>query len=149
MFSETCKKWLCKDSRFFFFRLAAGVPFFLHGWMKLGSMDMTVGFFATLGLPAFVAWLVALLELVGGLSLILGYGTKWAAKLLAIDMFFAIVLLKSRAAILGGHEIETVLFLLSLGLAFAGHGGCCGADGKKDGEACSCREGACEMHGKK
>ena len=68
----------------------------MHGWQKLGGLDFsgmaqTVGFFASLGLPAVVAWLVALGELGGGILLVLGLFTRVAASWLTLIMIGAIV----------------------------------------------------------
>jgi uncharacterized membrane protein YphA (DoxX/SURF4 family) len=61
----------------FMIRLVAGVIFIYHGISKLSDMPSTVGFFASLGLGAFFAWLVALVELLGGVSLILGLWSRF------------------------------------------------------------------------
>ena len=79
-------------------RLAIGAVFVAHGAQKLfgvwggGGLAGTAGFFTQLGLtPAYpLAILVALVELAGGLMLILGALTLFAALALAINMAVAI-----------------------------------------------------------
>lgn len=59
-------------------RLTSGVAFLAHGWMKVSVFTIpgTVGFFESLGLPGFFAYLTILAELGGGLALILGVGVR-------------------------------------------------------------------------
>lgn len=77
-------------------RLALGVVMTAHGIGKLqdGPAQAWGGFFDTLGIPApaAAAWLVTVVELVGGLLLLVGLLTRVAALLLAIDMLGAILL---------------------------------------------------------
>lgn len=77
-------------------RLALGVVMTAHGIGKLqdGPAQAWGGFFDTLGIPApaAAAWLVTVVELAGGLLLLVGLLTRVAALLLAIDMLGAILL---------------------------------------------------------
>ncbi len=104
-------------------RLALAVVFLFHGWQKWSNMDATVGFFGTLGLAPFLAYLVATVELLGGLAMLLGYWTKWAGYLLAIDMFFAIILVTGKMGY-PGYQLELTLLLTALGVALLGPGVC-------------------------
>lgn len=67
-------------------RLAIAAIFVHGGWSKLGSLDATAGYIASKGLPAaeLGAIFAASLELVGGLAVALGLGTRWAALALAL-----------------------------------------------------------------
>jgi putative oxidoreductase len=60
--------------------------FIISGWHKLIHYSGTSGYFASLGLPmpAVVAPLVILIELGGGLALLLGFKTRWVAAILAL-----------------------------------------------------------------
>ncbi|MGE0211182.1 MAG: DoxX family protein [Parvibaculaceae bacterium] len=62
-------------------RLTLGVALLAHGLMKIlvFTLPGTVGFFQSLGLPGFLAYLVVLVEVVAGLALILGFKTRIAA----------------------------------------------------------------------
>ena len=107
----------------FFLRLVTGVIFISHGAMKLGSIAMMTGFFASLGLWPAAAWVwfIALLEVLGGAALILGVATRFFGALLAINMFVAIFLTgigRGWAA----HEFELLLAASSLAIALAGSG---------------------------
>ncbi|MEZ5912472.1 MAG: DoxX family protein [Paracoccaceae bacterium] len=59
-------------------RVASGTLFVAHGWLKVSVFTIagTVGFFESLGLPGALAYLTIVAELVGGLALILGIGTR-------------------------------------------------------------------------
>jgi putative oxidoreductase len=72
-------------------RLYWGWQFAQTGWGKLHNIQHVIGFFTSLGIPApaLNAWFVSGLELVGGILLIVGLGSRLTALLLAIDMFVA------------------------------------------------------------
>ena len=67
-------------------RFAVAAIFVYGGWGKLNGLDGTAAYIASKGLPAaeLGALFAALLELVGGLAIALGIGTRWAALALAI-----------------------------------------------------------------
>jgi len=62
----------------FLLRVASGVLFLAHGLTKVFVFTIpgTVGFFESLGFPAIVAYFTIFAELLGGISLILGVGTR-------------------------------------------------------------------------
>jgi putative oxidoreductase len=72
-------------------RLYWGWQFFLSGKGKLTSLDKVSGFFQTLHIPFphLNAVVVAISEGGGGLLLMLGFGTRAVAALLAFDMIVA------------------------------------------------------------
>jgi putative oxidoreductase len=59
-------------------RATSGALFLAHGLMKVFVFTLpgTVGFFESLGLPGFLAYLTILAEVGGGLALILGVATR-------------------------------------------------------------------------
>ncbi|MEL6871490.1 MAG: DoxX family protein [Pseudomonadota bacterium] len=65
-------------------RVSLGVMTLAHGLLKLFVFTVpgTVAFFASLGLPAIAAYAVITLEIGGGLLLIAGLGTRFAAAAL-------------------------------------------------------------------
>lgn len=67
-------------------RILISVIFITSGYAKLTSIGGTAGYFGGLGLPApmVTAWVVALLEFVGGLAILVGFKTRIAALLLAL-----------------------------------------------------------------
>ncbi|MEK7108325.1 MAG: DoxX family protein [Patescibacteria group bacterium] len=79
-------------------RIVVGVVFLYHGWAKLQDMAATVSFFDSMGifLPAFFAWVVALVETIGGILLILGVHVRSIAPLLFINMIVALLVVHTR-----------------------------------------------------
>jgi len=109
----------------FLIRLALGIVFIAHGWSKFGNMDQTIGFFGSLGLPSVVAYLVAIVELLGGIAMIVGFYTTTFGFLLSIVMVGAIFLVKigkMDAGLIGGYELELTLLAASLAVALVGAG---------------------------
>ncbi len=162
-----------RDLGILLIRLAVGGAFIFHGLQKFQNMDGTIGFFSTLGLAPFFAYLVAGVETVGGIALVLGVVSSVAAVLLAIIMIVAIILVKwgmAKQMGFGAMEIDVVLLGATLGLSMIGAGkyalmrGCCsgntcgsdcagctdckvGADGKTTCDGCgSCSSGGCTNH---
>ncbi|MCW8133831.1 MAG: DoxX family protein, partial [Planctomycetota bacterium] len=74
-------------------RLALGYAFYQTGSGKWAHIDNTVEFFAGLGIPAPAAnaYFVATLELVGGIALILGLGTRLFSLALSSTMVVAMM----------------------------------------------------------
>ena len=104
-----------------FIRVAIGIVFIMHGWMKMNNAGMIEAMFIGFGLPAWTATFVTYLELVGGVALILGVLTRLVGLLLGIEMLVAIYL----TGIGSGyqpHELEILLMLISFGIAFSGSG---------------------------
>lgn len=62
-------------------RVTSGVLFVAHGLMKVFVFTIpgTVGYFESLGLPGFLAYLTIAVEVLGGLALILGVATRAVA----------------------------------------------------------------------
>jgi putative oxidoreductase len=72
-------------------RLYWGFQFAQTGWGKLRHIEKIAGFFASLNIPfpAFSAHFISGLELIGGILLILGLGSRIIGFLLAGNMFVA------------------------------------------------------------
>ena len=104
-------------------RLVLGATFLIHGAAKFqGGIENTVGFFESLGLPGFSAYIVALIELVGGLAMLLGVGTRVVSVLFAIVLAVAVVKVKLAGGFLGngqmaGFELDLALLAISIFLA--------------------------------
>src|ERR1700732_1127049 len=75
-------------------RVSLGVMFLAHVALKIFVFTVPgfVGYFASLGLPAIVAYGTIALELLGGIALILGIYVSWVALPLAIEVLGTIVL---------------------------------------------------------
>lgn len=66
----------------FLLRVALGVMFLAHSlWLKLAVFTLpgTAQFFDSIGLPGVLAYVVFLMEALGGVALILGIGVRWVA----------------------------------------------------------------------
>ncbi|WP_445506543.1 DoxX family protein [Niallia sp. 03190] len=100
-------------------RFVLGIIFFMHGLAKIqNGMENTAGFFTSLGLPGFSAYLVAGIELIGGVLIIIGLGTRIIAVLFAAIMVGAILMVNRSNGFVGGYEFELSLLAMSLFLAF-------------------------------
>jgi putative oxidoreductase len=107
-------------------RVVLGLIFAVHGAQKVFvfGLDGTAGFMAKVGvpLPMVAALVVMAVELVGGLALILGLGTRVAAALIAIDMVVAMLLVSLKRSFMGGYEFELMLLAAAASLALLGGG---------------------------
>jgi putative oxidoreductase len=101
-------------------RLALALIFFSHGYPKLahqgGGMQ---GFFVQHGLPGYFVYISGVLEVFGGLLLVLGLFTRGAALLLAIEMAVAIWKVHSSGSYLAVHNYEFPLAMLAACFALA------------------------------
>ncbi|WP_134682730.1 DoxX family protein [Brevibacillus migulae] len=103
-------------------RVGFGVIFMVHGIAKLQmGLDNVAGFFGSLGLPGFLGYVVAYLELIGGIAVILGVGTRVFAVLFALLMAGATLKVKLSGGLLGngqgaGYELDLALLLIALHL---------------------------------
>jgi putative oxidoreductase len=113
-------------------RIVLGIAMLVHGWSKLsGGVDNVAGFFGgMLGIPApgLMAWVVTIVEFVGGILLVVGFLTQIAGLLIALDMLGAILfayLLRGAPFIENGQiswEKEAVFAAAALCLALSGPG---------------------------
>jgi putative oxidoreductase len=108
-------------------RLVLGITFFIHGLAKfqmgLGNVS---GFFQSIGIPGFMAYVIATIELVGGIAMILGIGTRIVSILFVFVMLGAIFTAKLSAGFMGngkmpGYELELALLAISIYLAISGN----------------------------
>ena len=98
-------------------RIVLGVTFFLHGLAKFqGGISGTAEFFGSIGLPGALAYIVAIIELVGGILMILGLFTKVISLLFIVVMLGAIGTVKLEAGFLDGFELELALIALSIAM---------------------------------
>ena len=64
-------------------RIALGTMFLSHGLLKVlvFTLPGTAGFFASVGFPSFLAYIVVPAEILAGVALILGFRTRLVAAL--------------------------------------------------------------------
>jgi putative oxidoreductase len=101
-------------------RLTLGIIFFSHGYPKLAHQGAGMqGFFVQHGLPGNFVYIAGVLEVFGGILLVLGLFTRGATLLLAIEMGVAIWKVHSSSGYLAVHEYEFPLTLLTACFALA------------------------------
>ncbi|WP_071460715.1 DoxX family protein [Bacillus massilinigeriensis] len=107
-------------------RVTLGIIFFFHGLAKFqGGIENIAGWFDSIGLPGPMAYAVAGVELIGGIALILGLGTKAVSGLFALLMLGATLKVKLSAGLLGngeaaGYELDLALFAIAIFLVING-----------------------------
>ncbi len=117
-----------KDLGIALLRFMVGIVFLAHGSQKLFVMGMgnVGGFLGNIGVPApaFFGVVVTLVEFLGGIALILGLFTRWAALLLVIDMTVAVLLvhLKNGFFLPRGYEYALTMWFANLALVLTGAG---------------------------
>ena len=110
----------------FLLRFVLGISFFVHGLVKFqGGIENTVGWFDSIGIPGFLAYVVASVELVGGAALILGLGTRIFSALITLVMVGAILKAKLALGFLGtaemaGYELDLAFLVIAIFLAVNG-----------------------------
>jgi putative oxidoreductase len=101
-------------------RIVLGLIFFSHGYPKLAHSGAGMqGFFVQHGLPGYFVYISGVLEVFGGMLLVLGLFTRPAALLLAIEMGVAIWKVHSSGGYLAIHNYEFPLALLAASFALA------------------------------
>jgi putative oxidoreductase len=104
-------------------RLVLGVTFFVHGLVKFqGGIENIVGWFDSIGLPGVLAYGVAGLEMVGGIALVVGLGSRIVSALFVLLMLGATVKVKLAGGFLGngqgaGWELDLALLVMALFIA--------------------------------
>jgi putative oxidoreductase len=109
-------------------RVVVGIVFLAHGWQKLFQLGFhgVAGFFGGAGIPLpFVsAVIVTLVEFAGGIALILGFLTRFAAALNGFDMIVAILVVHLKNGFMkpGGFEHPLTLLAACVALVMVGPG---------------------------
>ncbi len=110
-------------------RVTNGVLFLLHAGLKLFVFTPagTAGFFESIGLPGFLAYLVIAAELLGGIALIVGYKTRIVSLGLILVLLGAIFTVHLSAGFFfsnanGGWEYPAFWAVTLLVLSLLGDG---------------------------
>ena len=110
-------------------RVALGALFLAHVYLKLFVFKPagTAGFFQSIGLPGWLAYVTIAAELIGGIALIVGFWPRLAAIALIPILLGTIVKVHGKAGFYfdrpnGGWEYPAFWALTLLVLALAGDG---------------------------
>ena len=110
-------------------RLSLGVMFIAHGLLKLLVFTPAgaAGFFASLGVPGWFAYLAMSAELIGGVMLVTGIYTRWVTLALLPILIGSVVLVHGGNGWLftnenGGWEYPAFLIMASFAQILLGDG---------------------------
>lgn len=106
-------------------RLALATIMIAHGAQKVfGGMPRFQGLVSNIGLPAWMAYLSAAAEFGGGILVLLGVLTRFAALAIAVDLAVAIVKVHVKAGLRGpgGFEFPLAVVAIAFALIFFGAG---------------------------
>jgi putative oxidoreductase len=106
-------------------RVVLGAIFIAHGFQKIsGGMHEFTGLVGRLGFPMPVAfaWAAALAEFLGGICVVGGLFTRWAALAIAIDMTVAITKVRLHEGLIRGYEYELTLLAVAVSIMLMGAG---------------------------
>jgi putative oxidoreductase len=106
-------------------RMTLGVILVAHGSHKVyGHMQEYAGYIHSLGMPAWLGYVSAVVEFVGGILLIAGLLTRCSAFAVFIDMSVAIAKVHWKHGLLGagGMEFPLSLAAIAFALIFVGGG---------------------------
>ena len=118
-------------------RLALGIVVFPHGaqkvlgWYGGGGFEGTMGWFASIGVPAFLGILAIAADFAGALALIAGVGTRIAAFGIAVNMAVAVALVHFQHGFFmnwsgtqqgEGFEFHILAFAMAVALIVRGAG---------------------------
>ena len=147
-FNTFCNQYRSRHAGLFLLRLAVGIIFIYEACFKFTHLPMMLAFFAHIGLSAFFVYFVAIVELLGGISLVIGLFTRFFSIALVIDMIFALILVTAKISNPSGQVHWLILAsLITIFVSGCGkysvcalsHGKSC-AECKKNGR-CECQHG--------
>ncbi len=106
-------------------RLVLGAIMAVHGWQKIhGGANHFVETVIHLGMPGWLAYVSIAAEFLGGIALIVGFGTPIAAVFVMIDMLTAMVKVHLHNGFTGQGGYQNVLAFAAMAfcLIFTGAG---------------------------
>jgi putative oxidoreductase len=93
-------------------RIFLGHIFLLAGVSKINTYEGTQGYMDAMGVPGVILPLVILLEIAGGLMIIVGWKTKWASIALALFTVVAAAIFHSNFA----DQMQMILFMKNIAI---------------------------------
>ncbi len=109
----------------FVLRVVLGIIMVVHGYHKVfGGLHHHAQFVASLGMPAWLGYVSAFTEFLGGIALVAGVLTRIAALAVCVDMCVAIAKVHWHNGLTGqgGFEFPLSLAAIAFALIFAGAG---------------------------
>lgn len=113
-------------------RIIVGLIFIFHGIPKVQNMGFFTEFVGSLGFPVPVVFaiIVTFLETMGALLLFIGFGVRWVALLMAIEMTVTTALVKfpqygfvaSDLPAGAGAEFDLLILVAAVALVILGSG---------------------------
>lgn len=106
-------------------RAVLGLVMAAYGWHKVnGGMAEFKGFLVTIGIPGWMGYLAAYAELIGGILLIVGLLTRFAAFAIFINMVVAVVKVTFKNGLVGaqGYGFGLALAAMAFAIVFFGAG---------------------------
>ncbi|MGX7418826.1 DoxX family protein [Carnobacterium gallinarum] len=95
-------------------RIMLGITMALHGIQKVTNLSETTEFFVGLGLPSIMPILIALIEIGGGIFMVIGLLVPLVSLGFVAILGTAIFMLKSGSGFVNGFELELILIVLSI-----------------------------------
>jgi len=105
-------------------RLALGLSMAVHGYQKVvphGALNHYAHYIVTLGIPYWLGYVSAFTEFVGGMLLVIGLLTRFAAALIAINMLVALFIVGIHQGF-GIYNYIIALASIAIMLVFYGAG---------------------------
>lgn len=106
-------------------RVVLGILFLAHGIDKLHmGLSNVEAWFDSIGIPGVFAYAVAIIELVGGIMLIMGIFTRYVSAMFVMVLLGAIFTAKLSVGLLGngqmaGYELDLSFIIISMYLIVA------------------------------
>jgi putative oxidoreductase len=94
-------------------RILAGIEFIVAGLPKFENISVNQGFFGSLGLPPELVLPIALLEVIGGIFLLVGVLTRITAAIFIIEMIGATLVVWLSQGFAGGPLLKQAAILTS------------------------------------
>jgi putative oxidoreductase len=94
-------------------RILAGIAFIVAGLPKFENISVNQGFFGSLGLPPELVLPIALLEVIGGIFLLVGVLTRITAAIFIIEMIGATLVVWLSQGFAGGPLLKQAAILTS------------------------------------
>ncbi|WP_134700879.1 DoxX family protein [Ammoniphilus sp. YIM 78166] len=107
-------------------RVVLGVTFLIHGVAKFQmGLGNVAGWFDSIGIMGFLGYVVSFIELLGGIALVLGFGTRIVSALIAFVLLGAIFTVKLSVGFMGdgqmaGYELDLALLAMAVVLTMSG-----------------------------